>query len=64
MKLFACKEADLDCDFEVRDETMEGVVRKAMEHIATVHPDVKVRILDVLPPEKIDAIMQGWVKDS
>ena len=53
----------MDCPWSVEDPTMEGVVRKAMEHIATVHPAVKVSILDVLPPEKIDEVMQGWVKD-
>lgn len=64
MKLFACSEADLDCPWSVTDETMEGVVREAMEHIAAVHPDVKVRILDVLPPEKLDEILQSWVQDA
>lgn len=64
MKLFACKEADLDCTFEVRDETMEGVVRKAMEHITQTHPELKLHILDVLPEEKRNQVIRDWVKEE
>ena len=63
MKLFACKEADLDCPFEVREETVEGVTKKAMEHITSVHSELKLHILDVLPEEKRNQVMREWVRD-
>jgi len=36
-KLLRCKDVGMDCKFEVRAETEEEILKKAVEHARTVH---------------------------
>ncbi len=36
-KVLRCKDVGMDCDFEVRAETEEEILKQAAEHAAAVH---------------------------
>lgn len=36
-KVLRCRDVGLDCDFEIRAETEEEILKKAAEHAQTTH---------------------------
>lgn len=37
MKSLRCRDAGFDCDFEVQSETVDEILQRAAEHVASVH---------------------------
>jgi predicted small metal-binding protein len=37
MKTLRCRDAGFDCDFEIRAQTVEEVIRLAAQHVSDVH---------------------------
>ena len=52
MKILACREAGIDCDFVAQGETEEELMKTGAEHLKTAHN------MDIseLPPEEIAKI--------
>jgi len=56
-KILKCSDVGMDCDFVVRGETSEEVMKKAAEHARTAHG------IEQIPPELAQKA-QAAVKDE
>ena len=56
-KILKCSDVGMDCDFVVRGETSEEVMKKAAEHARTAHG------IEQIPPE-LAQTAQATVKDE
>ena len=57
MKVVACRDMGADCDFVIRGETEEDILRKAAEHgrkehgITEITPDMKKKLSEAIHEE-------------
>jgi predicted small metal-binding protein len=56
-KILKCSDVGMDCDFVVRGETSEEVMKKAAEHARTAHG------IEQIPPELAQKA-QAAIKDE
>ena len=49
-KVLRCRDVGMDCKFEVRAETEEEILKKAVEHAQTVHK------MKEIPKEVVDKV--------
>ena len=62
MITLACRDAGVDCDFVAKDETVDGVIRKAVDHVKSAHPD-KAKGMASMTPDEMKAMLMSMVKD-
>lgn len=55
MKQIECKQIGLDCDHIIKNQTEDGVVRKAVEHLWEGH---------AIKPEEMTSEMKVRIKDK
>ena len=51
-KVLRCRDVGMDCDFEVRAETEEEILKKAAEHASKDHNITEI------PPEVVEKIRE------
>jgi predicted small metal-binding protein len=57
MKVLKCRDVGLDCDFEIRAETEEEILKQATEHGRTVHNIEEIS-------ESIQAVLVSLIRDE
>ena len=56
-KVLRCRDTGMDCDYEVRAETEEEILKKAAEHAQTVHDMKEI-------PEEVAAKVRAAIRDE
>jgi len=59
-KQLTCRDLGMDCDYVVKGENREDVMKGAMEHATEVHPEM---LATITTPEQMEQ-MQGLVESK
>ena len=58
---YACKDMGLNCPFMVKGETLEGVVKQALEHVQETHTQ---DFDSIRTPAEIERMMQALKRST
>ncbi|MBI4993395.1 DUF1059 domain-containing protein [Candidatus Wolfebacteria bacterium] len=64
LKTIKCSDFGLNCDFAIKDENMEEVVKRIKEHGMSVHPESVKQMMAGKSEEEIDKIIKSKIKEE
>ena len=64
MKIIACADTGVACDFVARGETDEAVIEQTMVHVRQVHPDKLEQLKQQMTDAQLLGLMRSMIQEE